>query len=176
MYDELTTTPAKALQVVIATVVVYLVFVLLLRLLGQRTVSTLSVVDLASVMAMGALVGRTVLLAVPTLATGLVALVTLLASHRVVGALRGAPAVGRWLRPEPVVLVRDGELLPEQMRRARVTDDEMRQQLRLAGITSMSQVACAILERNGQISVLQGSVDPELLADLRPAPEAPEGA
>ena len=175
MYDELTTTPSTAFQVVVATVAIYLAFVMLLRLLGQRTVATLSIIDLASVMAVGALVGRTALLAVPSLATGLVGLVTLLATHRAVAALQRRTPFSRWLGREPVVLAWHGELLPDAMRRARVSDDEMRQQLRLAGVTAVEQASCVILERNGQISVLQGPVSPGMLADVGAAgrPELP---
>ncbi|GAA2139338.1 DUF421 domain-containing protein [Nocardioides koreensis] len=176
MFDELTTTPSTAFQVVIATVVVYLAFVLLLRLLGQRTVATLSIVDLASVMAVGALVGRTALLAVPSLATGLLGLVTLLLTHRTVTALQHRTPFGRWLGRAPVVLAWQGELLPDAMRRARVSPGEMRQQLRLAGVTATEQVACVILERNGEISVLREPPAPELLVDLQVPPTAPEGA
>ena len=176
MFDELTTAPSTALQVVIATVVVYLAFVLLLRLLGQRTVATLSIVDLASVMAVGALVGRTALLAVPSLATGLVGLVTLLVTHRAVTGLQRRAPFSRWLRSEPVVLAWHGELLPDAMRRARVSDDDMRQELRLAGVSTVEQVSCVVLERNGQISVLRDPPAPELLADLRLQSGAPDVA
>jgi uncharacterized membrane protein YcaP (DUF421 family) len=167
--DQLTTTPSAALQVAIATVAIYLAFVLLLRLLGQRTVATLSVVDLACVMAVGALVGRTALLAVPSLVTGLVGLVTLLVTHRGVSVLQRSTSLGRRLRAEPVLLAEDGRLLPDAMRRVRLTPEEMNQQLRQAGVTSLGQVACVVLETNGQISVLRdGPVAPELLADLAP--------
>src|SRR6476661_4208869 len=124
MFDELTTTPSTALQVVVATVVVYLVFLVLVRLAGQRTLTTLSVPDLACVMALGAIVGRTALLAVPTLATGVVALVTLLLMQRLMSLLGRRTGVGRWLHPEPLVLVRRGRLLADNLRRARVSDDE----------------------------------------------------
>ena len=176
MFDELTSTPSTALQVVVATAVIYLAFVLLLRLLGQRTVATLSIVDLACVMAVGALVGRTALLAVPSLATGLVGLVTLLVTHRGVATLQRRTPFGRWLGREPVVLAWHGELVPDAMRRARVSDDEMRQQLRLAGVTAVDQVSCVVLERNGQISVLRDPPAPELVADLPRQSGAPDGA
>ena len=176
MFDELTSTPSTSFQVVVATAVIYLAFVLLLRLLGQRTVATLSIVDLACVMAVGALVGRTALLAVPSLATGLVGLVTLLVTHRGAATLQRRTPFGRWLGREPVVLAWHGELLPDAMRRARVSDDEMRQQLRLAGVTAVDQVSCVVLERNGQISVLRDPPAPELVADLRRQSGAPDVA
>ena len=176
MFDELTSAPSTAFQVVVATAVIYLAFLLLLRLLGQRTVATLSIVDLACVMAVGALVGRTALLAVPSLATGLVGLVTLLVTHRGAATLQRRTPFGRWLGREPVVLAWHGELVPDAMRRARVSDDEMRQQLRLAGVTAVDQVSCVVLERNGQISVLRDPPAPELVADLPRQSGAPDGA
>ena len=167
MLDQLTTTPSTALQVMIATVAIYLAFVLLLRLLRRRTLATLSVVDLALVIALGPLVGRTTLLAVPSLATGLVGLVTLFVTHRGLSALQRSTSLGRRLQPRPVLLAVDGRLLPDAMRRVRVAPEELNQPLRQAGVTSFTQVACVVLEANGQISVLRdGPVAPELLADL----------
>ena len=60
------------------------------------------------------------------------------------------------------------QILHENLRRAHVTTDELRQRLRLAGISRLDQVGCAVLERNGSISVLRRDVDldPRLLADV----------
>ena len=168
MFDELTTTPSTAFQVVVATVAIYLVFLALVRLAGQRTLTTLSVPDLACVMALGAIVGRTALLAVPTLATGVIALVTLLLMQRLLSLLGRRSGVGQWLQPAPLVLVSRGRLLRDNLRRARVSDDELRQHLRLAGVAALAEVDHVVLERTGQISVLCSGrpVDPWLVADL----------
>ncbi|WP_180935313.1 DUF421 domain-containing protein [Nocardioides ungokensis] len=176
MFDELTTTPATALQVVVATVVVYLVFLVLVRLAGQRTLTTLSVPDLACVMALGAIIGRTALLAVPTLATGVIALVTLMLMQRLLSLLRRS-GIDRWLHPAPVVLVQHGRLLHDNLAGARVSHDELRQQLRLAGVASLAEVDRAVLERTGDISVLRAAqpVDGWLVADLD-VDEFPEGS
>lgn len=166
MLDELTTTPSTAFQVVVATVVVYLVFLLLLRLTGHRTLATLSLPDVACVMALGAVVGRTALLAEPTLVTGLLALVTLLLLQWLMTRLQRR---GPWrdrLHRSPVVLVRDGQLLPAALWRARVHEDDLRQALRAAGVATLAEVAYAVLEPTGRISVLRGPVDAWLTADL----------
>ncbi|MFC4949104.1 YetF domain-containing protein [Pseudonocardia sp. GCM10023141] len=55
------------------------------------------------------------------------------------------------------------------MRRAGVTDDDLRQRLRLAGITARTQVRLAVLERTGEISVLAaaaGECEPWMHEDL----------
>jgi uncharacterized membrane protein YcaP (DUF421 family) len=179
MYDELTTTPSTAIQVVVATVVIYLVFVGLLRVAGPRSLATLSLTDLACVMSLGALVGRTTLLAEPSLVTGVLALVTLFLLQRATLLLqRHGPWRGR-LHPAPVVLVREGRILTDALRRARVHDDELREALRHAGVVTLADVAWAVLEPTGRISVLRGGgpVDPWLVTDLpadsHPLPERP---
>jgi uncharacterized membrane protein YcaP (DUF421 family) len=176
MYDELTTTPSTAIQVVIATAAIYLAFVALLRLAGPRSLATLSLSDLAFVMALGALVGRTTLLAEPSLATGVLALATLFLMQRLMSALqRHGPWRDR-LHRTPVVLVHDGRLVPDALRRTRVHDAELREALRHAGVVALADVAYAVLEPTGRISVLRGPgpIDPWLTADLpadsRPGP------
>ena len=168
MFDELTTTWETALQVAVATVAVYVGFVLLVRLAGQRSLATLSVADLGCVIALGAIAGRTTLLTNPTLVTGLLALAILVVLRWLTSLAQRRP-VARWLRGTPVLLVADGELIPDGLRRAGVADDELRQQLRLAGVTALGQVRYAALETTGEISVLRGDVpvDPWLTEDFR---------
>jgi uncharacterized membrane protein YcaP (DUF421 family) len=152
----------------VATAALYSAFLLLVRLLGQRALVAASGYDVACVIALGTVVGRTALLATPSLAGGLLALVTLLGMQRLVGiAHRGRP-VRRILAREPVQLVSDGQVQVENARRARLGDDELRQTLRLAGVARLEEVTYAVLERNGQVSVVRcaNGVDPWLVADL----------
>ena len=148
MFDELTTTPSTAFQVVVATVVIYLGF---LRWSGCRAADPDHPLGPRPRLrdGLGALIGRTALLAVPSLATGLVAPGDPAADAR--GSCRcSAPqqswSAGGCARPSRS-LVHRGRL-PRHLRRARVSDDELRQQLRLAGVTTLAQVAHAVLERN----------------------------
>lgn len=131
--------PTCALAVVLASAASYLACAGLLRLLGQRTLAALSVGDLACLLAVGAVVGRTAPLAVPTL---------------------GGPGSDR----ESVLLVRDGRCDPAALRRVRVTVDDLPQRLRLAGISRWEQAGRVVLERIGEISVVRR--DPGLDEDL----------
>jgi uncharacterized membrane protein YcaP (DUF421 family) len=65
------------LLVALATAVMYLTFLLLVRLVGPRSIAQLSAVDLGCLVMAGAVMGRTALLVTPTLARGIVALLTL---------------------------------------------------------------------------------------------------
>ena len=133
---------------------------------GPRSVVALAGADLACVISVGAVVGRTALLAMPNLVTGVLALVVLFGLRRVVGMVeRRIPGL---VARGPVVLMADGQVREETMRCSRVSQDELRQSLRVAGITSRDQVRLVVLERGGRISVLRAGSEPEpwLLEDV----------
>lgn len=168
MTEQLGTDPVTAAQVVIATVGMVLTLLVLVRIVGQRSLAAMSAADLACVVALGAVVGRTMLLAVPTLVTGVVALVVLFGLRWFLSRVQRT-RLGALLSPRPVVLMVDGRVLEAAMRRGRVTDDDLRQRLRLAGITARTQVRLAVLERTGQISVITavaGECEPWMHEDL----------
>jgi uncharacterized membrane protein YcaP (DUF421 family) len=156
-----------ALAVVIATLGICLTLLVLVRVSGARTLATMSGADVACVIALGAVVGRTTLLAVPTLAAGVIALVVLFGLQRVLTWLERRQRWGRLLSRPPLVLMSRGGIRHDALERARLSHDDLRQCLRLSGVTHRDQVALVVLERTGQISVLCGA-DPEdwLIMDL----------
>ncbi len=157
-----------AATVVITTVGIYLAFIILVRFIGQRSLASMSSFDLGCVIALGAVMGRTVLLEIPTLAIGVVALATFFATQGVLGLLRQWRRMDRLMNRQPVLLMAGPRLLHDNMRKAHVVEDEIRQVLRGAGIRRLAEVRCVILERNGSVSVLRHGhpVDPWLIADI----------
>jgi uncharacterized membrane protein YcaP (DUF421 family) len=65
------------------------------------------------------------------------------------------PRAERLLEGEPRVIVRDGEVMETNLRRDRLTRSEIESEMRLAGISRLSEVAWAILEPRGRISFIQ---------------------
>ena len=61
------------------------------------------------------------------------------------------------LNGEPIVLVEDGEVIEPNLRRQRLTREEIGAEARLEGISSIEDVRWAILETNGQISFVTKS-------------------
>jgi uncharacterized membrane protein YcaP (DUF421 family) len=154
--------------VVLSTVALYLVLVLCVRLVGQRSLATMSSFDLGCAIALGAVVGRTALLLDPTLLTGVVAIVTLFATQVTLVRARRSRWVDRLLNRPPVLLMAGDTPLRDNMRAAHVGEDELRQKLRLAGIRDLSEVGCVVLERTGAVSVVRRSeqLDPWLFSDV----------
>ena len=155
--------------VLVSAIGLYLAFLIMLRIVGQRALTAMSSFDLAATIAFGAVMGRAVLGYTPTLAAGVLGMATLLALQAVFGMLRRSSRLDRTLTNLPVLLMADGMVLQDHLSKANIVEDELRQQLRLAGIHRYDEVAAVILERTGAIRVLRRgeTIAPELLTDVR---------
>lgn len=61
--------------------------------------------------------------------------------------------LGRWLEGEPVMVVRNGRVLYRRLRECRITHQELLAALRKEGCRRLSEVALAVVETDGRISV-----------------------
>jgi uncharacterized membrane protein YcaP (DUF421 family) len=144
------------MDIVIRAAVVFAFVYLLMRVLGRRELSSMEPFDIILLVVIGDLVQQGVtqsdysvtgaLLAVST-----IALLTVLISW---GSFRF-----RRLRPilagEPIVLIEDGEVIERNLRRQRLTVEEVESEARLEQIISLRDVRWAILETNGRISFVE---------------------
>lgn len=157
-------TPVEALWVVVSAIGIYAVFFLLIRSFGQRSLASWSTLDKAIVIALGGVVGRVILGYTPTLAAGIIGLLTLFTMMRLEEYLRRTKR-GVYLSSRPVLLMAGREILADNLRRARIQNDELYFKLRQAGIHNFSEVSLVLLEPTGDVSVLRRGVpvEPELL-------------
>lgn len=171
MPENLGVSWSDAVTVVVATVGMYLSFVILIKLVGQRALATISSFDFAAAVALGAVMGRVVLGRTPTLAAGAIGLATLFALQAGFGQLRRIRRVDRAISNLPVLLMAQGRVIEAHLRSAHIATDELREQLRLAGIRRYDDVLAVILERTGEFSVLcRGeTIAADMLSDVRGA-------
>jgi uncharacterized membrane protein YcaP (DUF421 family) len=172
MFQQLGTSWSNVALVVVSTVSIYAAFVILVRAMGQRSLATMAAFDLALVVAVGSLIARTSLLRDPTLAQGVAALLTLFALQAAVAFLRRFAVVDHLVTTQPILLVKDGEVLHDHLRHAHLLEKDLRQKLRLAGVGSLAAVQCAVLERNGAISVIKRgtATQSDVMIDVAGAP------
>lgn len=163
MEHNLGIAPLEALWVVLGAVGIYAAFFLFVRVFGLRALASWSTLDKAIVIALGSLLGRVVLGYTPTLAAGVVGLATMFAMLRLERWVREKDVA--FLASRPILLMAGSEVLPEGLRKARVLDEELYFKLRQAGIRNFSEVAAAILETTGDVTVLRRGqrIDPLLL-------------
>jgi len=85
---------------------------------------------------------------------GLVVAVTLLLWNRLFGWLSGRNRrLERWLEGRPEVLVHNGHVFEDVLARNQMTLEELRSALRREGCFDLGEVAFAVLEPNGAVSV-----------------------
>lgn len=65
------------------------------------------------------------------------------------------PAVGRLLKPPPLLLIKDGRMLKKNMRRELISVDELMGILREGGVERVEEVKKCYLESDGHISVIK---------------------
>lgn len=88
------------------------------------------------------------------------------------------PWIRRLVTGEPQMLLRHGAFLPMALRRARVTEAEVRAAVRAAGVCNLESVAAVVLETDGSFSVVRVSdaAGASSLADVRtPAADGTAG-
>lgn len=159
--------------VLIRTVILYLFIVVGIRLLGKHQIGqlepselvlTLIIADLASVPMQDN--------GIPLLA-GLIPIVVLLAMSGILSMLCVKSLGFRTLLcGKPSVVVENGQILQGELKRSRLTIDELLEELRIQGYTDIRTVKFALLETNGQLSVLPyASEKPPTAAQMGLSPE-----
>ena len=127
-------------------------------MVGRRELSSLEPFDLIMLIMMGDLVQQGVTQSDYSvtgifLAAGTLALMTVLVSYLSFRFKRLRPI----LDGEPLVILQDGKPIDANLKRERLTLEEVAQEARIQQIASLDEVEWAVLERTGQISFIKKS-------------------
>ena len=144
------------LDVALRTSIVYVALLVGLRLTGKRQLGQMSVFDLVLLLVIANAVQSAMVGPDTSLAGGLVAAGVLLAWHAGFDRIRRhSRRVARLLGGTPVMLVSRAQVLPGQLAREGITEDELLQALREHGVATVADVRLAVLEPDGSISVIR---------------------
>lgn len=140
---------------ILRSVVIYLFILLAFRFTGKRQVGQLTPFDLVVLLIISNVVQNAVIGNDNSLGGGILGAVTILALNWAVVEIsyRFKP-LRRVMTGEPTLLVHDGNVLKGHMERERITMEDLEAALRKSGVASLDQVRFAVLEENGQISVI----------------------
>jgi len=144
------------MDIVLRASVMFVALYGLLRLLGKRELGQLTPFELVMMIVMGDLIQQGVTHNDFSLTGALLALSTFAFLAVLLSWVTYLfPSVERLLDGEPRVVICNGRLIMENLRRDRITTNEVESEMRLAGIASMKDVAWAILEPQGKISFIR---------------------
>lgn len=144
------------MDIVVRAVVAFAFVLLLTRVVGRRELSSLQPFDLIMLVMIGDLVQQGVTqndfsVTGMMLAGGTIGLLTVVVSYASFRFPRLRPA----LDGEPVIVLEDGEPIDRNLRRNRITLEELAAAARANGIESLDRVRWGVLETNGQLSFIQ---------------------
>ena len=136
------------------TVIMYLVLILVIRLMGKRQIGQMEPSEFVVTMLVANLAAIPLEEADIPIHSGLVPILTVLGMELLLAFLSlRSLRVRKLLCGKPVILIDNGRILQDNMRRTRVTLDELTGHLREKDILDIATVQFAILETNGNLSV-----------------------
>lgn len=146
------------MDVVLRAIIIYIVVFAFTRAIGRRELSTLQPFDLILLIVIGDLIQSGVTQDDMSV-TGILLVLCTIGILQVATSYLGFRF--RRLRPflqgEPIVLVENGRTIDKNMRRERLTLDDLAEKARLSEIASLDEVRWAVLETNGDISFIKQS-------------------
>jgi uncharacterized membrane protein YcaP (DUF421 family) len=144
------------MDLAIRAAVLYVFVVAVMRIVGRRELSSLTAIDLVLLIVMGDAIQQG-LTQDDYSVSGAIIVVSTFAVLQVFSAYLGyrSRRVRSVLEGRPVVLIDDGELVDPNLRRQRLTTDDLAEEMRLQQIASFDDVRWAILEANGRISFIE---------------------
>jgi uncharacterized membrane protein YcaP (DUF421 family) len=150
----------NALQMGMRAIVVFIIALILIRVSGRRSFGQRSAFDYVVAILLGATLSRAIVGASPFVAT-VVASAVIVVLHRLLAwACMYSRALERFVVGAEREVFRDGAFNTREMTRALVTATDIQESVRqTVGSHTMSDVAAAVLERNGEISVIRKDKD-----------------
>jgi len=143
------------MDIVLRATFVFFLILFLTRVVGRRQLSSLEPFDLILLVVIGDLVQQGVTqsdysITGVTLALGTFGVLTVIVSY----LSFKLPAIRPVLDGEPVIIVQDGKVIEANLRRERLTTEEVAEEARQHQISSLADVQWAVLEANGKISFI----------------------
>ena len=138
----------------IRTILLYLILITVIRLMGKRQLGQMEPTEFVVTMLVANLAAIPMQDGGIPLLSGLVPILTVLGTEMILSffALRWVP-MRRLLCGKPVILIENGRILQDNLRRASITMDELTGHLREKNVLSIQQVQYTILETDGNFSV-----------------------
>ena len=142
-------------SVALRAVIVYFFVILAIRLFGKKELAQLSVVDLVFILLISNSVQNAMVGQNTSLSAGLVAAISLFAINYVLKlVLFKSKRISTIVQGNPLLLIYKGEILKAHLDQAKISEDELHAAVREHGVEKVSDVDLAILEVDGNVSVL----------------------
>lgn len=157
------------LTILIRTVIVYVILLCVMRLMGKRQLGELEISELVTTLLLSEIASLPIENQSIPLVYAIIPLITILTFEVTLSViLVKCPRLKNLASARPSVLIRHGFLDQKELRRIRISIDELVSEVRQFGLSSLDEVDYAILEQNGKISILpKKSAQPPTAKDMK---------
>ena len=161
------------MTVFIRTVVLYICVVAAMRIMGKRQLGELQPSEFVIALMISELATIPIDNSDMSLLHGIIPIVALVLLELLFSVLViKSEFMRRLVTGSPVQIIKDGKLLMKRLSHLRICIDDVMEQLRLAGYSSISEIDSAIIETNGQLSVVPKEESrPVICSDLNLSPQ-----
>lgn len=147
----------ELVQAISHSIIVFFLLIALTRLIGKKLLAQMTFFDFVTGITMGTIGGAYVTTEVkgyyvllgPIILTTLVLITGYL-------TFKSTP-IRKLIEGEPLVMIQNGKIFEENMRKIRYNSDDLMMQLREQGVFDLTEVESAVLEPHGKLSVLKKS-------------------
>lgn len=141
---------------IIRTILLYAFVVFAVRLMGKRQISEMQPSELVITLIVSEIAAIPMQNTSQPLLSGIIPVMVLVALEIAASVLMMKSGKFRKIMcGSPIVVIRDGKILQNEMRRLRLTTEDLCVQLRQQDIFSIEDVQYCIVETNGKVSVLE---------------------
>ncbi|MDC6352685.1 DUF421 domain-containing protein [Zeaxanthinibacter sp. PT1] len=151
-----------ALAIVLTATGIYLAVIILTRICGKRSFSKMSSFDFAMTVAIGSIIATTVLSKSVSMYDGVIGLIGVYILQISLSYARRYSWVNALVDNPPLLLMNGSTILYENLKKARVTEADLRSKLREANVIALSEIKAVVFEATGDVSVLHTSDDTPL--------------
>ena len=143
------------LTILLRTLIVYIILITTMRLMGKRQLGELEISELVTTLLISEIAALPIVEQKLPLIYAVIPLVTILTLEVALSVmLLKCPRLKNVASSRPSILIRHGKIDQGEMRRNRISIDELISEIRQAGFSTLAEIDYAIVEQNGKISVL----------------------
>lgn len=136
------------------TTIMYFVVTIAMRLMGKRQIGELSTSEVAVALIISEVASMPITDNEISVWHGIIAISILVCLEILISFLDlKFSSVTQLTQGKPTLVIREGKIMEEALKKSRLTLSELNEELRLKNI-SIREVFCAIIETNGQISII----------------------
>ncbi len=142
-------------EIILRTAVIYLVIIIGLRVFGKKELTQLSITDLVFILLISNAVQSAMIGNDTSVLGGIIAALSLfVVNYLLKNVFYKSKRISEFFQGDPLMLVYHGKPIVDHMAKAKITMDELEAVVREHGVNKISDVDLAVLEIDGNISIL----------------------